>query len=284
MTAVDRLRAEIRKRPRVRAAADYTLTRVMRATSMAAHVAAAPRSTQPDLIARQTLRGEFDQFAAASDGRLPMRWDERLPVYGERTGSVAFEPHYLYHAAWAARCLAQIAPERHVDISSSLQFIAIVSASVPVDYYEFRPTQLRGLPGLETHAGDLMGLPFADGSIASLSCLHVVEHLGLGRYGDPVDPQADQRAFAELRRVLAPGGDLLFATPVGPPRVRFNAHRVYSVDLVLQELRGLELVEFALVLEDGSGLIYGDEALAAVPHQTQTENAGTGCFWLRRPA
>jgi hypothetical protein len=282
--AVDRLRAEIRRRPRVAALATWALTWSMRATSWAGHVAKTPRTTEPDLIARHHFRGDFDRFVGANDGRLPVRWDERCPQYADRTSSVPFEPHYLYHPAWAARCLARIAPERHVDISSSLQFVAMASAFVPVDYYEFRPTPLRGLPGLTSHQADLMALPFADGSIPSLSCLHVIEHLGLGRYGDPIDPQADKRAFAELRRVLAPGGDLLLAAPTGPPRVRFNAHRVYSVELLLAELEGLELVEFALVLEDGSGLIYGDEALAAVPQQTESINAGTGCLWLRRPA
>lgn len=280
---VSRLRAEIRRRPRVAAVANWALTVSMRGSSWASHIAKAPRTAEPDLIARQAFRADFQRFDANNDGRMPARWDDRCPQYADRTTSVPFEPHYLYHPAWAARCLARIAPARHVDISSSLQFVAMASAFVNVDYYEFRPTPLRGLPGLTSHQADLMALPFADASLSSLSCLHVIEHLGLGRYGDPLDPLGDRRAFAELRRVLAPGGDLLVAMPVGPPRVRFNAHRVYSVELVLAELHGLELVEFALVLEDGSGLIYGDEAIAAVPHQTESVNAGTGCFWLRRP-
>jgi SAM-dependent methyltransferase len=281
---VARLRAEIRRRPRVAALANRGLTWSMRASSWAGHIAKARGTSEPDLIARQAFRSDFRRFDAANDGRLPLRWDDRCPQYADRTASVPFEPHYLYHPAWAARCLARIAPERHVDISSALPFVAMASAFVDVDYYEFRPTPLRGLPGLSSHQADLMALPFADGSIPSLSCLHVIEHLGLGRYGDPLDPRGDRRALAELRRVLAPGGDLLVAMPVGPPRVRFNAHRVYSVELVLAELEGLELVEFALVLEDGSGLIYGEQALAAVPLQRESVNAGTGCFWLRRSA
>jgi SAM-dependent methyltransferase len=278
----DDARAAIKRRPALSAAAKPLL----RASSWASHLARTPRSTEPDLAVRMAFRTEFRAFEQrnAVDGRFPMRWEDRYPQLGDRTASIPFEPHYLYHPAWAARCIARIAPERHVDVSSSMHLMTVVSAFVDVDYYEFRPTPLRGLTGITSRQGDLAALPFADGSVTSLSCLHVIEHLGLGRYGDPVDPTGDRRAFAELRRSLAPGGDLLIAVPVGPPRIRFNAHRVYAVEQVLAELDGLELHEFALVLEDGSGIVFGDEAIARVPEQSQTPSAGTGCFWLKRPA
>ena len=77
---------------------------------------------------------------------------------------------------------------------------------------------------------DICALPFADGSIQSLSCMHVVEHVGLGRYGDPLDPMEIEWQCSELQRVLAPGGDLLFVVPVGKPRIMYNAHRIYSYD------------------------------------------------------
>ncbi|NDC42314.1 MAG: DUF268 domain-containing protein, partial [Chitinophagia bacterium] len=56
-------------------------------------------------------------------------------------------------------------------------------------------------------------LPFESDSIPSLSCMHTIEHVGLGRYGDQLDPQGDLKAIAELKRVVQPGGDLLFVTP-----------------------------------------------------------------------
>jgi hypothetical protein len=279
---VDRLKAGLKRRPRVARA----VQRSLRVTSWASHLARTGRSTEPDLAARLGFRSDFERFQASNeaDGRFPLRWEDRFPQYDDRTDSVPFEPHYLYHPAWAARCLAQISPERHVDISSYLPFVTMVSAFVPIDYYEFRPTPLDDLSGLTSGQADLTALPFADGSIPSLSCLHVIEHLGLGRYGDPIDAGADKRALAELQRVLAPGGNLLIAMPVGPPRVRYNAHRVYSVELVCDALPGLELVEFALVLEDASGLATGERARALVAQQDQTVSGGTGCFWFRAAA
>jgi FkbM family methyltransferase len=88
-------------------------------------------------------------------------------------------------------------------------------------------------------------MPFEDRSLESVSCLHVAEHIGLGRYGDPLDPFGTRKAATELQRVVAPGGQLLFALPVGRPRVCFNAHRVHSPNDVAAMFPELDLVEFS---------------------------------------
>ena len=80
--------------------------------------------------------------------------------------------------------------------------------------------------------------------------MHVVEHVGLGRYGDPLDPDGDLKAMAELQRVLAAGGSLLFVVPVGKPKIMFNAHRIYSYEQILSYFNELELKQFALIPDD----------------------------------
>jgi len=108
--------------------------------------------------------------------------------------------------------------------------------------------------------------------------MHVVEHIGLGRYGDPLDPNADLAAMRELQRVLAPGGDLLFVVPVGRPRLRFNGLRIYSHEQVMAGFPELQLQEFALIPERGpEGLVTG-----ASPERVAAERHACGCFWLRR--
>jgi SAM-dependent methyltransferase len=164
-----------------------------------------------------------------------------------------------------------------VDISSSLHFVAIVSAFIRTRFYDYRPAML-GLDNLSCDHADLLALPFADGSIPSLSCMHVVEHVGLGRYGDPLDPDGDLKAIAELKRVLAPGGDLLFVVPVGKPRILFNAHRIYSFEQVMKSLAPLVLAEFALVPDDpAAGLVRN-----APPELVAEQRYGCGCFWFRK--
>ena len=56
----------------------------------------------------------------------------------------------------------------------------MVSAFIPVEFYDYRPAEL-SLSGLEFKHADLTHLPFADNSVESLSCMHVIEHIGLGR-------------------------------------------------------------------------------------------------------
>lgn len=201
------------------------------------------------------------------------------PCIDDKSPETAFDRHYLYHPAWAARVLARTRPERHVDISSILNFAAIVSAFVPVEFYDFRPARV-DLANLRSGAADLLRLQFPDASIASLSCMHVIEHIGLGRYGDPLDPDGDRKAIGELMRVLAPGGNLLVAVPVGRPRIQFNAHRIYDFAEFRGHFAGLDVVEFALITDEevACGLIY-DPPVELVNAQAY----GCGCYWFRKP-
>ncbi|MGB9180439.1 MAG: DUF268 domain-containing protein, partial [Pyrinomonadaceae bacterium] len=189
-----------------------------------------------------------------------------------------FDRHYIYHPAWAARVLAQTRPDSHVDISSSLHFCTLVSAFIPVKFYDYRPAKLQ-LSNLTSEAADLHALPFEDGSIASLSCMHVVEHIGLGRYGDPLDPLGDLKAIKELTRVLARGGSLLFVVPIGKPKVMFNAHRIYSYEMVLNAFAELALEEFALIPDSAQlgGLIYN-----ATREMADAQTYGCGCFRFKK--
>lgn len=226
------------------------------------------------------FKGEFDRFKAlaGSAPRLAVSAEYLNPQLGDGEGSTTFDRHYTYHPAWAARVLAKTRPTKHVDISSIISFAAVVSAFVPVDFYDFRPAAIE-LDSLYAGAADLTQLQFADGSIESLSCMHVIEHIGLGRYGDPLDPDGDLKAIRELVRVLAPGGNLLIATPVGLPRVEFNAHRVYDHEAFASYFASLELVEFALIEELGSGGLIVSPAPGAV----RSETYGCGCFWFHKP-
>lgn len=166
----------------------------------------------------------------------------------------------------------------HVDISSTLTFSTILSAFIPVTFYDYRPAHLN-LDNLTSKKADLTQLPFADNSITSLSCMHTIEHIGLGRYGDPVDPEGDLKAAKELERVVAPGGDFIFVTPVGKPRLQFNAHRVYSYDQIMSYFPKLSLQEFSLVPDNGldTGIIYN-----ASPAQANAQSYGCGLFHFKK--
>ena len=222
---------------------------------------------------------EFRRFKQlVKSDRFRPNWSDRYPCLADKTASTEFDRHYVLHTAWAARVLARTRPPYHVDVSSSLYFAGILSAFVPVQFFDYRPVEL-GLSGLTVGRADLLELPFDDNSVRSLSCMHVVEHVGLGRYGDKLDPDGDLSATAELRRVLARGGDLLFVVPIGKSRIQFNAHRIYSYEQVVNCFRDLSLVEFALIPDYGKD---GHLVYQAEPEMANSQNYGCGCFWFRK--
>jgi len=230
---------------------------------------------------RISFRRDFKQFSQSAlreDPRFSVDWADRHPCFGEDTVSMGFDRHYVYHTAWAARVLATTKPAFHADISSSLYFAAIASAFVPVKYYEFRAVPIQ-LSDLTSDAASLTELPFANQSVSSMSCMHAIEHVGLGRYGDPIDPLGDLQALGELQRVLAPGGNLLVVVPVGRARVCFNAHRVYSHAQIVAALPELTLTEFALIpdSDETGGLMVNPPA-----ELVERQEYGCGCFWFTR--
>lgn len=211
--------------------------------------------------------------------RFSISWGDRWIHLRDATATTGFDRHYVFHTAWAARVIADLRPKEHIDIASSLYFVGAVSAFVPTRFIDFRPAEL-GLSGLNSEAGTLMRLPFSDNSIESISCMHVVEHVGLGRYGDPLDYDGDIKASRELSRVVAPGGTLLFVVPIGgQARIQFNAHRIYTYEQVLNLFPDFELTEFALIPDDGAeeGLIRH-----ATASQAAQQKYGCGCFRLRK--
>ena len=220
----------------------------------------------------------FRKLTVNKSKRFSLEWRDLYPCFGDNTASTNFDRHYVYHTAWAARILAVTKPEFHVDISSSLHFSTIVSAFIPVKFYDYRPVDLK-LSQLTTEHADLVSLPFDDFSIQSISCMHVVEHVGLGRYGDPLDPDGDLKAIGELQRVLAAGGSLLFAVPIGRPKIMFNAHRIYAYEQILRYFREMQLKEFALIPDgpDSSGIIYD-----ASQELANAQDYGCGCFWFTK--
>lgn len=224
---------------------------------------------------------KYESFKKLCQG-YPTRFsikDEDVMDCGEiDKASAVFDSHYIYHTAWAARKLNEIKPELHYDIGSYLYFSTIVSAFIPVRFFDIRPVEVY-LPNLRTEFADLTNLLFVDNSVSSLSCMHVIEHVGLGRYGDAVDPNGDLKAISELKRVLAVGGYLLFVVPVGQPRICFHAHRIYSYEQIMEYFSGLNLIEYTLIAQASGNKVIVQNATA---EQTAAQRYGCGCFLFKK--
>jgi len=217
---------------------------------------------------------DFKKFQSLdTDRRIPLSSSDFFPCLNDKTPTTYFEPHYTYHPAWAARVVREISPDKHIDISSSLQFCTMLSAFVKTEFYDFRPAVIE-LDNLESKEGNLMALHFETGSVFSISCMHTIEHIGLGRYGDDIDPSGDLKAIKELCRVCAPKGHLIVAVPVGKERIEFNAHRIYNALKFSKYFDGFTLKEFSLISDNGAFIRNAD--ISDADHQRY----GCGCFWF----
>ncbi|MEM7476410.1 MAG: DUF268 domain-containing protein [Planctomycetota bacterium] len=225
---------------------------------------------------------QYREFAALNEVERPefrAEWEDRWARLDDDTGTLPFDGHYVYHTAWAARVLAEINPDKHVDISSYTYFATLASAWVPVEFYDYRPADIV-LSNLTCGAADLCDLKFSDQTLESISCMHTIEHIGLGRYGDPLDANGDKKALTELQRVVAPGGSLMVVVPVGKPRIQFNAHRIYDPKMIKEALPELTLHSLSMLPDDQSqGLIENPDNDFVL-----SQKYGCGCFWFRRNA
>jgi len=177
---------------------------------------------------------------------LWFRTHDRFDAAGVATG------HYFHQDLWAARILFNRKVKKHVDVGSRIDgFIGHILPFCQVTYVDIRLID-NELDGFEFRQGSIVEMPFEDNSVPSLSCLHVIEHIGLGRYGDPVEPDGYLRAAQELVRILQPGGILLLGTPIGRERLCFDAHRVFDPQTVVDIFQPLVLEEFRVIDDDGS--------------------------------
>lgn len=218
---------------------------------------------------------EYSSFKKESDTRFNLKFSDAYPCLSDKITNTPFDHHYTYHPAWAARILSRTKPEFHVDISSILHFSTIVSAFIRVKFFDYRPAEIE-LPNFESNFQDLKNLTFENDSVPSISCMHTIEHIGLGRYGDELDPQGDIKSINELKRVVQSKGDVIFVTPVGKPRIEFNAHRIYSYEQIINAFEPLQLQEFALIPDEGGLIINADPLLV------KKQNYACGCFWFKK--
>lgn len=183
------------------------------------------------------------------DGAELIKLKYAYPIFHEDVAEQHFEPHYFYQGIWAFKKINSLKKSEHVDIGSQIDLIGFLTAITKVTYIDIRPLN-EPIENFKSIAGSILNIPFKDNSINSLSCLHVAEHIGLGRYGDPLNPLGTKQACEELSRVLAVEGDLFFSLPIGFSRICFNAHRVHTPTQIINYFKNLTLVDFSVVTDE----------------------------------
>ncbi len=188
---------------------------------------------------------------------------------------------YFWQDLWAARLIAQNNPIKHYDIGSRIDgFVAnLVSFRDSIVLIDVRPldTKIPGVDFLQADATSLDGI--ADGSVESISALCSLEHFGLGRYGDPIDPEAWHKAMRSIVRVLAPGGHAYIAVPIGWEHLEYNAHRIFYPTTIVKAFDPLSLIEFSVATGDG---IESNVKIKKYDEERYNRGARFGLFHFRK--
>lgn len=196
------------------------------------------------------------KFRRGYRGRLILN-----PYLGDRDkegGSTKNE--YFWQDLLVAQRIFRAQPLRHVDVGSRVDgFVAHVASFRSIEVFDIRPVTSE-IPGVVFKQANLMSADSIaalcgenEGYCDSLSCLHAIEHFGLGRYGDPVDPLGYRRGIENLSRLLLPNGRLYLSTPIGSERVEFNANWVFDPNTILSvaSVAGLRLDELTVLDQQG---------------------------------
>jgi SAM-dependent methyltransferase len=208
-------------------------------------------------------------FAEAPD--FPCLHDKDAPA-----GSA--EGQYFHQDLLVARKIWQNNPRRHLDVGSRIDgFVAHVAAFRKIEIVDIRPLKAE-VHNISVRCLDLSA-PLPLDLIAycdSLSCLHALEHFGLGRFGDTVKYTGYLDGLENLYRILEPGGKFYFSVPLGPQRIHFNAHRVFSARYLWDLLTPRYRIDTFSFVDDAGALTENVDLNESTLRQEIDRNFG--CF------
>lgn len=194
--------------------------------------------------------GQFKHLSGLSNG-FPTRFNYPCPADRYEEAGTA-SGHYFHQDLLVARKIFERNPSRHLDIGSRIDgFVAHVASFRKIEVLELRPVSKR-VKNITFHQFDLLGsVGEFEACCDSISCLHTLEHVGLGRYADHLMVDGHVKGFDALWSILEPEGVLYLSVPIGSQRIEFNAHRVFSVRTILDmakdkyRLKGFSFVDDA---------------------------------------
>jgi len=175
------------------------------------------------------------------------------PVFGEKKYHSNIPWNYFFQDLWVAQLIFKNNPLKHVDIGSRIDgFVAHVATFREIEVYDIRNVR-----------DDISNVRFIQADICSdnfhhydycdsISSLHVIEHLGLGRYGDSIDPDAHIKGLRNINRALKSNGLFYLSVPIGKQRIEFNAHRIFSTSYIIELLKPYYTLEIFGYINDHS--------------------------------
>ena len=179
-----------------------------------------------------------------------------LEDYDSQAGTA--KGHYFHQDLLVASFVHKSNPTRHIDVGSRIDgFVAHVASFRKIEVMDVRQLESIGHQNISFLRADLMDESNIHPNISdSISCLHAIEHFGLGRYGDPLDPNGHIKGFNNILRMLQPNGILYISFPIGRVNeTQFNGQRVFHPNDILRwpdQNDKPDLVRFDYVDDEGN--------------------------------
>ena len=228
-------------------------------------------------LVRDALRYHWADKKVSSG--FPLSLTNSYPALHDWFERAGTQPrHYFLQDLWGARKVFESGVKEHVDIGSRIDgFISHCLCFTRVMILDIRKLDipLEGLSFRQANCMNMENIP--SNSIGSMSSFHAIEHFGLGRYGDPIDPLGYEKALLEMQRVVATGGSIYLGVPVGHQRLEFNAHRIFDPTTFIPLFEEkFELVEFSII--DDQDILHEKQD----PGRWRHLNFGCGLFHFRK--
>jgi len=185
-----------------------------------------PSYLQDLIVIRRQARNSTHPFVFR--GLFPCLHDR----YNE--GGIA-KGQYFHQDLFVARRLFINGATIHYDVGSRIDgFVAHVAVYRRINVVDIRPisSQVQNITFIQADISATIPDRLVN-CCDSLSCLHALEHFGLGRYGDPVDHDGYLRGLNNLHLMLQKGGRFYLSLPIGSQRIEFNGHRFFNISYLL---------------------------------------------------
>jgi hypothetical protein len=236
------------------------------------------------LAGRRWVRSDFKKLIVQKGADDTFKIGNSFTIISDKKDHAGImRGHYFHQDLHIAQLIFEQNPERHIDIGSRTDgFVAHVASFREIELLDIRNIESTSR-NIVFRQANLMELPedLVD-ACDSISSLHAIEHFGLGRYGDPIDYFGYKKAIENITRILKEGGTFYFSVPIGPQRIEFNAHRVFSLSYLLELLSdSFEIRSFSFV--DDQGNLHRDQALTQEGVANSFGcNYGCGIFQLKK--
>jgi len=209
---------------------------------------------------------DLEELKRQKGADTTFKLDPRSPILTEKNEEGGeMRGQYFHQDLYVARQIYLAKPQKHLDIGSRTDgFVAHVACFREIELIDIRIIK-SAVKNIDYRQADMMEeLPgnminYCD----SVSSLHAIEHFGLGRYGDPINYFGYLKAIDNITLILRSGGNFYFSVPIGPQRIEFNAHRVFSVEYLITILSPTFTINSFSYVDDSGNFFENVELLTA---------------------